>query len=76
MHTWSTTFTKTSIILNIFLLGFFLYDSVYSVYTCPLLHLMICFAYHNLEPLLGFYGKLDHMDEIDNTSNAKSMDEI
>jgi hypothetical protein len=37
---------------------------------------MICFAYHNLEPLLGFNWKLDHMDEIDNTSNAKSMDEI
>jgi hypothetical protein len=37
---------------------------------------MICFASHNLEPLLGFYGKLDHMDELDNTSNAKSMDEI
>jgi hypothetical protein len=31
---------------------------------------------HNLEPLLGFYGKLDHMDEIDNTSNPKSMNEI
>ncbi len=46
------------------------------VYTYPLLHLMICFAYHNLEPLLGFNWKLDHMDEIDNTSNAKSMDEI
>jgi hypothetical protein len=26
--------------------------------------------------LLGFNWKLDHMDEIDNTSNAKSMDEI
>jgi hypothetical protein len=37
---------------------------------------MICFAYHNLEPLLRFYGKLDHVDEVDNTSNAKSMDEI
>jgi hypothetical protein len=37
---------------------------------------MICFASHNLEPLLGLEGKLDHMDEIDNASNAKSMDEI
>jgi hypothetical protein len=38
---------------------------------------MICFAYHNLEPLLGFLQEIQHhVDEIDNTSNAKSMDEI
>jgi hypothetical protein len=38
---------------------------------------MICFAYHNLETLLGFLWEIQHHeDEIDKKSNAKSMDEI
>ncbi len=41
-----------------FLIGLlFIWLSVYSVCTCPLLHLMICFAYHTtLNPCWDFTG--------------------